>query len=127
METEHDKTLEALQIAIQMESDGKEYYLKVSQESSNELGRKLLESLATEEDIHRQKFEGIYDAIRNKRAWPVITFQPDRAKELRTIFARATEELGSKVEVLATELDTIEKAMDMENKTCDNCPFAGLC
>ncbi len=59
MVTEQDKTLKALQIAIQMEIDGKEYYLKAGQESSNELGKKLLESLASEEDTHRQKFEEI--------------------------------------------------------------------
>ena len=57
MVTEQDKTLEALKIAIQMEIDGKEYYLKASRESTNELGRKLLQSLAGEEDVHRQKFD----------------------------------------------------------------------
>ncbi len=67
MVTEQDKTLDALQIAIQMEIDGKQYYLKASQESSNELGKKLLQSLAAEEDIHRQKFEQVYDAIRSKK------------------------------------------------------------
>ena len=50
MVTEQDKTLDVLQIAIRMETDGKEYYLKASRESNNELGKKLLESLATEED-----------------------------------------------------------------------------
>ncbi|GAH84736.1 unnamed protein product [marine sediment metagenome] len=50
MVTEQDKTLDALKIAIQMETDGKKLYLKASQESSNELGKKLLESLAAEED-----------------------------------------------------------------------------
>ncbi len=70
MVTEQDKTLEALQAAMQMETDGKEYYLKVSQKSSNELGKKLFQSLAAEEDVHRQKFEGIYSAIRDKKAWP---------------------------------------------------------
>ena len=67
MATEQNKILEALQIVIQMEIDGKDYYLKASQESSNELGRQLLQSLAAEEDIHRQKFEEIYNAIRNKK------------------------------------------------------------
>ena len=119
METEQDKTLEALQIAIQMEIDGKEYYLRASQESSNELGRKLLQSLAAEEDTHRQKFEEIYSAIRSKKAWPTTDFQPDGGKRLRTIFARATEEIGSNVKAPATELDAIQTAMDMENKTCD--------
>ncbi len=119
METEQNKTLKALQIAIRMEIDGKEYYLKASQESSNELGKKLLKSLATEEDTHRQKFEEIYDAIQSKKAWPATDFQPDGGKRLRTIFARATEGMSSNIKSLATELDAIQTAMDMENKTYD--------
>ena len=119
MVTEQDKTLQALQIAIRMEIDGKEYYLKASQESSNELGKKLLQSLATEEDIHRQKFEEIYETIRNKSAWPTTDFQPDGGKRLRTIFARTTEEMGPNIETHTTELDAIQTAMDMENKTYD--------
>ena len=119
MVTEQDKTLEALQIAIRMEIDGKEYYLKASQKSSSELGKKLLKSLAAEEDIHRQKFEEIYSAIQNKRAWPVTDFQPDGGKRLRTIFAKTTEGIGSRIKASATELDAIQTAMDMENKTHD--------
>ncbi len=88
METEQNKTLRALQIAIQMEIDGKEYYLKASRESSNELGKKLLQSLATEEDTHRQKFQEIYSAIRSQRAWPTTDFQPDGGKGLRTIICQ---------------------------------------
>ena len=119
MVTEQDKTLDALQIAIQMEIDGKEYYLKASQESSNELGKKLLESLASEEDTHRQKFEEIYSAIRSKRAWPMTDFQPDGGKRLRTIFARATEEMSSNIKAPTTELDAVQTALNMENKTHD--------
>ncbi len=119
MATEQDKTLEALQIAIRMEIDGKEYYLKASRESSNELGKKLLQSLAAEEDIHRQKFEGIYNAIRNKKSWPVTDFQPDGGKRLRTIFAKATEDMGYNPKAPATELEAIQTAMDVEIKTHD--------
>jgi rubrerythrin len=119
METEADKTLKALQIAIQMEIDGKEYYLKASQESSNEAGKKLLKSLAGEEDVHQQKFEQIYRAIQEKKAWPVTDFKPDGGKRLRTILVKATEEIGIKIEAPLTELDAIETAMTMENKTYD--------
>ena len=119
MVMEQDKTLQALQTAIQMEIDGKEYYLKASQESSNELGKKLLQSLAAEENIHRTKFEEIYDAIRSKKAWPKTDFQPDGGKELRTIFAKATEGIGSNIKAPTTELDAVQTAMAMENKTYD--------
>ena len=119
MVTEQDKTLEGLQIAIQMEIDGKEHYLKASKESDNELGRKLLQSLSAEEDIHRQKFEEIYEAVRSKKAWPTSDFEPDGGKRLRTIFARASEEIGTSVKVVNTEFDAIKIAMDMETKTYD--------
>ena len=119
MVTEQDRALEALQIAIQMEIDGKAFYLKASQESGNELGKKLLQQLATEEDNHRQKFEKIYDTIRTKKAWPETDFQPDGGKTLRTIFAKQTEQLGSTKKAPATELDAVQTAMDMENKSYD--------
>ena len=119
MVTEQDKTLKALQMAIQMEIDGRDYYLKASQESSNELGKKLLQSLAAEENIHQQKFGEIYNAIRSKKDWSPTDFQPDGGKRLRTIFAKATEEMSSNIKVLPTELDALQTAMGMENKTYD--------
>ncbi len=119
MTKEQDKTLEALKTAIQMEIDGKQYYLKASQESGNALGKKLLEKLAMEEDSHRQKFEQIYEAIRKKKAWPTIDFQPDGGQDLRTIFDETTEEIGSKAKTPTTELNAVQKAMDLENKTYD--------
>jgi rubrerythrin len=117
--SEQDKTLKALQNAIQMEIDGKEYYLKASQQSGNELGKKLLKKLAAEEDIHRQIFERIYNAIRKEKSWPKTEFQPDGGRTLRTIFARAAGQLGPKRKTSSTELDAIKTAMDMENKTYD--------
>ena len=119
MTTEQDKTLEALKIAIKMEIEGKEYYLKASQESNNELGRKLLQTLAAEEDVHRQKFEEIYTALRDRNVWPEVHFQPDGGKRLRTIFVRVTGEVGSNVEAVTTELDAVQTAMNLENKTHD--------
>jgi rubrerythrin len=61
MTDENEKALEAIKTAVQMEIDGKEHYLKASQNSSNELGRNLLKSLSEEEDYHRRKYEHIYE------------------------------------------------------------------
>jgi rubrerythrin len=49
----------------------------------------------------------------------VTDFQPDGGKRLRTIFAKATEETGSKIKAPSTEFDAIKIAMDMESKTYD--------
>ena len=119
MTTGQEKTTQALQYAIQMEIDGKAFYLKASRESGNELGRKLLESLAAQEDYHRQKFEQIYENIRKSRNWPVVDFKPDGGKTLRTIFAVEISKPTSEIKVAQTELDAVQKAMQMEDKSYD--------
>ena len=119
MADEMDRTLEALQTAVQMEIDGKEFYLKASRESGNDLGRNLLGQLSAEEDLHRQRFEEIYRRIRDERAWPDIQLSPDRSQDLKTMFAAESEEVGSDTTALQTELDAVQTAMDMENKSYD--------
>ncbi len=119
MTGEQDTTLGALQTSIQMEIDGKEFYLKASKASRNELGRELLEKLAAEEDGHRQVFEKIYKNISAKQNWPEKAFRGDGGRGLRTVFARALEAMNKDVKTIDTELEAIQTAMAMENKTYD--------
>ena len=120
MDNEENQAIEAIQTAIQMEIDGKEYYLKASQASGNEAGQKLLERLAAEEDIHRQKFERIFKALEQKKGWPEITVEPGRTQELKTVFSQQMEKMNPGNTAAAdTELKAIETAMSMENKTYD--------
>jgi rubrerythrin len=119
MTGEQDTTAGALQTAIKMEIDGKEYYLKAAKTSGNALGKKLLERLAAEEDIHRQVFERIYKDISAKKGWPEKAFKSDGGSGLRTIFAKALKTMDKDVKSMASELDAIQTAMAMENKTYD--------
>jgi rubrerythrin len=120
MTDEQDTTLGALQTAIKMEIDGKAFYLKAGRASQNELGKKLLERLATEEDQHRRDFESIYQNIRSAKGWPEnVTYKGDGGQGLRTVFAVALKNMDQSVKSLSTELDNIQTAMAMENKTFD--------
>ena len=119
MTTGQEKTIQALKYAIQMEIDGKELYLKASRESGNELGRKLMASLAQQEDYHRQKFEQIYETIRKSNKWPAVDFKADGGKTLRTIFADETNNPTTAIKVAQTELDAVQKAMQIEDKSYD--------
>jgi rubrerythrin len=114
MSTEQGLTVEAVKKAIQMEIDGKEYYLKASGASRNDAGRRLFASLASEEDIHRQKFEEIFRAIQAKQAWPEIELAPHDLA-IRTLFVGA----GPNIKAAKSELEAVKTAMEMENKTRD--------
>jgi rubrerythrin len=119
MPDEQKETLKALETALQMEIDGKEFYLKASDASKNKLGKDLLKKLAAEEDIHRTVFQGIYDSIKSKRGWPDMKYRGDGGQGLRTIFAVALENMKKHTPALKEELDAVKTGMDLENKTLD--------
>jgi rubrerythrin len=119
MVTERNSALRALETAIHMELDGQQFYLEASRSSTNELGRQLFESLAAEEDLHRQRFEEIYQAIRRREDWPSPPLRHDHALDLKTIFAPALGRIGDDIKATASELETVQVAMDKENKSYD--------
>ena len=119
MPSEQDKVLQAVKYAIQMEIDGKTFYLKAAQASKGKLGKALLESLAKEEDYHRTKLEQVYDALCKTGTCPIIEFKSDGGRTLRTIFAREQEKPAGKTAMADNEVEAVKIAMDMEDKSHD--------
>ena len=115
MESEQSRTVEAVRTAIQMEIDGKEFYLKAGQAAGNELGKKLFQQLAVEEDRHREKFVEIFQALQDRKSWPEVRLQTHDGDAMKTLFAAASRT----VKASDTELDAVQTAMEMENKTRD--------
>jgi rubrerythrin len=119
MSNEQDVTLKALQTAVKMEIDGKKFYLNASKSSKNELGKQLLKKLASEEDAHRVVFQSIYDTIKAKKNWPDKKYISDGGRGLRTILAKALEDMEKNPKSITAEMDAIKVGMDLENKTYD--------
>jgi rubrerythrin len=117
MENEQARTIEVLQLAVQTEVEGKEFYQKASQKSSSKLAKELFQQLANEEDVHRKKFEEIYEALKKGQNWPDVEPPSEKGKRLKSLFAEATKALGSKTKVAESELEAIKIAMDMEIKS----------
>jgi len=114
MEDEQARTIKVLELAVQMETDGKEFYQKAGRKSSNRLAKELFHQLASEEDVHRRRFEEVYKTIRKGKNWPDVVPAAEKGKKLKSLFSEATKALGSKFKVAETELEAIKTAMDME-------------
>jgi len=114
---EQRKTLEAIKYAIQMEIDGKKYYLEAGRQSDNKVGKELFHWLAGEEDKHRRIFSSIFNAIRKRKAWPVAGIQPRKGAILDTVFSKELKLAAPAAKATDGEVESIAKAMEMENKT----------
>ena len=119
MDAEQAKTLEALQYAIKMEIDGKAYYQEASKRSCVQAGKELFEWLAGQEDEHRRRFEQVYKAIEGTKAWPDIFVPNSKGNTLTTLFSQSRNVPECKDDNNKEELESIAKAMELENKTHD--------
>ena len=117
MTQEQETTRKALETAIQMEIDGKEFYKKASKASGNPMGKKLLSRLSDEEEIHREIFQNIYNTLGEKKGWPEVNIK--HTDTLSTIMKEAAASIGKDIKPGQQEIDDVKTAMEMENKTYD--------
>jgi len=116
MSGEQSSTVKALELAIRTELNGKTFYERASVQSSQLLGQQLFSTLAVEEDMHRKKFEEIYEAFRTKNSWPVVDYHPANANAVKTVFAQARR---STVKSNTTENEAILIALEIEDRSID--------
>ncbi len=119
MTDEASVTLEALRLAIQIETEGRKFYLKSAKNCGNEAGRKLFESLAKDEATHRRDFEKIYEAIRNKNAWPSTRIATKKAPPPKFATEGLTLEACALVKPAEAEIEAVKTAINMENDSYD--------
>lgn len=75
MDNEFERIYQAVKDAIEFEIEGKNYYERSATESNNESVKQLFSWLAEEEEKHRNRFEQIYEKLRERKSWPKIKFQ----------------------------------------------------
>lgn len=115
--TDKDEIKEAIKTAIQMEKDGYSFYKKAASETSSEMGKSFFESLASDEQLHLEIFQKIFEDKVGKKEWDNLVNSSKKYTEI-PIFPK---DIG-KVEDINTdtdELDAIRISMDSEKEAID--------
>ena len=112
------KMTQALQTALQMEIDGKEFYQKSGQKSTHALAKTLFQGLAEQEDVHCQVIKQIYEEVKAKKGWPAKETVPKQATSIKMVFREALKGMKKDVKAAASsELEAVGTAMKMEDKS----------
>jgi rubrerythrin len=119
MKDEFAALIETVKYSIQMELDGKKFYIAAGKQSENRLGKELYSWLATQEDFHLARFEAIYQSISEKKGLPLDHITLNKTSGIGTIFREAIKITGKTLKPQKDELSAVEKAVEMEIKSRD--------
>ncbi|MFC1924223.1 ferritin family protein [Chloroflexota bacterium] len=117
MKEQAKKNTQALEKALQMEIEGQEFYRKAEQGSDSSLAKELFRHLVEEENLHINKINEIYRAIKSRAEWPNEETVFKHEKSLKSVFKEAIENMDKNVKVSSSEIEAFKTAMDMEDKS----------
>lgn len=116
MNDEAEKALEILQSAIQMEIDGRVFYLEAAQNSKSSLPRNLFEVLAKEEIAHEKAIKVIYDALKEGNEWPNEEITPAHGGNAENVFSAALKD-PQQEKAAANDVEAVRIALEMEERS----------
>ncbi|HHI30197.1 MAG TPA: hypothetical protein ENL17_00605 [Candidatus Methanoperedenaceae archaeon] len=109
----NEERIQALKTAIKLEEDGKAFYLKASEKTTQSFAKDMFKSLAEAENKHIKVVKTVYERLKKERDWPKLVI-PTGDPKTATVFP---EELSMSEEELSESVKVLEIAIGMENES----------
>ncbi len=118
----HEYMLQALKDAVQMEVEGRQFYLEAAKKAKSSGVKEIMEYLAESEKYHIEKFTEIYRSLEKDPGWSasMATFAPPRHEPYVCVMAMTKDEQGvggkDDLQALKTGIKMEECAIDYYTK-----------
>jgi len=110
--------LKALKDAVQMEEEGRQFYLEAAKKVKSPGVREIMEYLAESEKYHIEKFHEIYRSLEKDPGWneTIATFKPPQHEPYVCVLAMTKDEQGTGG---ADDLQALKTGIKMEECSID--------
>jgi rubrerythrin len=103
-----------VQLAIQMEREGKAFFLKAAAGSENELAKKVFEELARQEDFHIERILAVYEHMKKAEPFNEWITQVADIVKLDKVFQ---DSLQAKAQASENDLNALRFGLEIEDKS----------
>lgn len=110
--TELDEKMDAIKKAIQMEKDGRKFYLNAATQTTSPMGVLVFQNLAADELMHLETFQKIFEKKVGRKEWDELAKSSRKYADLTVFPKDLTSAKGA--ETNTNELDALNMAMDAE-------------
>ncbi len=120
MTEEIDTALTILKRAMQVEQEGREFYLKAAQTTQDEKGQETFRALASDEENHLRLIKRQHDALTSESMWissPEV--KPVRIDLDKPLFPEGKEALDRAVKAKSSDSDALLFGLDIETRSYD--------
>jgi len=107
----------AIKTAVQMEQDGRDYYLRAAEITANPQGKAMFERLAQDEVHHLETFQKMFDAIADPATWRALV---ETVKDYQRVpVFQGEPRVKSQTDRREDDVKALEKALADERKAIE--------
>ncbi|MBD3377293.1 hypothetical protein GF406_19855 [candidate division KSB1 bacterium] len=108
---------EAIQMAIDLERNGRQYYLKAADLTHNESGKKIFQVLAEEESLHLATFKKMLSSMQELKDWRELVKDYPEPRQA-PVFDK-DRPIEQRAKARTDEIEALRLAMEQERKAID--------
>ena len=110
--------LKALKDAVQMDVEGRQFYLEAAKKAKSTGVREIMEYLAESEKYHIEKFNQVYRSLETDPSWtePIAAFKPPQHEPYVCVMAMTKDEQGTGGD---DDLQALKTGIKMEECSID--------
>ena len=113
--TTKEDILEPFRIALKLEEEGREYFLKAARETQSRLARQTFEFLAKEEDRHIENIQSFFKALQDEENEDLPEVEESQSEQKLEAFNQRLDKLQSEFKPSASDMDAYRYALEFEN------------
>jgi len=116
MSSQTEERIEALEIALNNESNARDFYLQHSQRTRNSIGKMMFASIAADEDEHYNRIQDLHKKLISDKKWPETIPIKIKGTEVKAVFNKMGEWVEKSVKADADDMEAVKIAIDFETK-----------
>ncbi len=116
MSSNTQERIKALEIALNNEAREKDFYLKHSKRTTNNMGKMMFATIASDEDEHYRRILGLHKRLIQEGKWPETVPIEVKGTEVKKVIQKVVDAVNTSAQADRDDMEAVKIAIDFETK-----------
>ncbi|HYB21127.1 MAG TPA: ferritin family protein [Thermodesulfobacteriota bacterium] len=116
MDSKTEERIKALEIALNNEVKERDFYLKHSKRTTNNMGKMMFATIAGDEDEHYRRIQELHQRLIKEGKWPETVPIQVKGTEVKAVIQKVIDSVDASAKADINDMEAIKIAIDFETK-----------
>jgi len=116
MSNETTERIKALEVALNNESNERDFYLRNAERTNDPMGKSMFETLAKDEDEHYNRILKLHEKLEKGGKWPETLPLEVKGTVIKDVLKKVVESVDTSTKADTDDVEAVKLAIEFETK-----------